>query len=312
MLSTIIAASLLTPTYFFEPGKTQVYDLSATFNGFLPLMGGQESKIVANFGMKVSGETPNKELKPRASVDLTSFSATLDGTVLPFTIDNVRAYFPKTTLSYSPGGKVLSTNAPDLVLPIRLPGLDAKHLPELVVLPVEFPENGVDTGQSWAFEKQLGDGIAKFSVTVDGVQGDELSATLTATQDFEYLEDEALQVPKDPKEAVSKVHTILKGNGKVVFRLKERSLKSYFLKGLATSEVTPIKGGASATRKLEIELKVARTTEAKQVAVERVRVEEQPAPWLSKLRLMANMASKAVTNSVSGLLAQIVALFGTR
>lgn len=309
----MIPLTLLTDiaTYSFPTGAAQQYDLAVVFDGFLPLMGGQNSKIEVTFGLAAKGEDLSADKKPQVSIDLTTFEAKLEGSPLPFTADNVKAYLPKTTLSYAPTGKVLKSNAPDLVMPVRLPGLDAKHLPELTILPIEFPEGGeFKEGTKWKFEKPLGDGVVKYEVTIKGIKGNTVDLALTATQELDYLEDEGLQVPTDPKKAVSKVHTSLAGTGSASFDLAAHHLTTYHLGAVANSKVTNISKGTQSDRVLNISLDM-KAHEGKVVSnqVAAAAPTWQQQAW-AKAKLGFQMASMWANKTVQPLLANLFAMLG--
>lgn len=255
MITIFACVALLPIRYDFSNLPVQKIELKVTFDGFLPLMGGSESKVETTFGLDAKNEGKDKQGRDQASINLTSFSGSIDGAPVPFTVDNVRAYFPKTTVSYLPTGKVVASNAPNLILPIRLPGLDAKHLPELTIFPIEFPEEGVEIGKSFAFSKDIGDGKAEYVVTPTAVNGNTLNLKLEVKQDYENLEDEALQIPKNPKNAINKVQTALRGEGTAEFNTTLNRVTSLKINALATSKVTPLStSGTASERKLKIEM----------------------------------------------------------
>lgn len=170
----------------------------------------------------------------------------------------MKSFFPKTTLSYSPEGKVLKNSAPDLQLPVRLPGLDVKRLPETIFMPVEFPAGGYELGKAFTYEKDFDDSKVHYTVTPQKLEGNTLSVLVTTKQEFEILEDEAKALTKNSEDAAWRVKTTANGKGTATFDVSGKFLKEMNLVADSESIASPLQGGSSETRKLKTTLKVTR------------------------------------------------------
>ncbi len=148
MLASLLVAALTPLTYRFDPGSVADYAITTGFSGFLPIFGGREGTAEIRLSVNLAGVAPSVEGHPQFDMDLTDAQVSLDGTTLPFTLDNVKGFFPKSTFTVSPFGRQLATTAPAIELPIRLPGLDVQRFPELSFLAVEFPSRRVPRGAS--------------------------------------------------------------------------------------------------------------------------------------------------------------------
>ena len=130
------------------------YDLRVVFTGMIPILGGNEGEADVRLGVQVQG-LGVKDNVAKATSELTSAKLIFNGGTLPLTLDNVKDFFPKTTVEFSPQGKILKSDAPDVDLPVRLPGLDVKRFPDITYLPVEFPNKELAIGDKWSFEKSF-------------------------------------------------------------------------------------------------------------------------------------------------------------
>jgi hypothetical protein len=128
-LLSLLALATITPVaYRFPLDRPLQYDVQVVFEGYIPLLGGQEGKVEVNLGVKVQGLAPDSDAKPRAASELNAFKILFNGADLTaIGLDSAKAYFPKTTVSLTPEGRVLKTDAPDVEIPVRLPGLDVKR-----------------------------------------------------------------------------------------------------------------------------------------------------------------------------------------
>lgn len=254
MLSACI--SLLTFAYSF-PAKLD-YDITLQFDGYLPIVGGTEGKVDAQIGLRVTPEKVDAEGNAQVSSELTAMVAKLDGEKLPFTVENVKGFFPKSTISFSPEGKILKNGAPDITLPFRLPGLDAKRFPETTFMPVEFPKDGMTVGTPFTYTKPFGDSLVTYKVTPAKVDDSKMTLDLVLTQSYETLEDEAKNLTTKEAEAAYRVKTTVSGSGTAVFDGEKHSLTTMSLSANSQSTVTPIKGGPTENRALKTTISVKR------------------------------------------------------
>ncbi|MCH8978701.1 MAG: hypothetical protein IH945_05595, partial [Armatimonadetes bacterium] len=175
------AALLFVPLqYGFEPGLKVTYDSEITFEGFIPIFGGNEGTVVVSMVVQVEGLEPEDGAPIRAANEITDFRVTFNDAVLPLDVTAVQDYFPRTTIALTPLGKIVKSDAPDIELPVRLPGLDVKRFPDITYVPIQFPEGGATIAKAWQFKKRFGesdvsytcsllsvtDGIAKISVQI--------------------------------------------------------------------------------------------------------------------------------------------------
>ena len=118
------------------------YALDVQFDGYVPVLGGIDGKI--DVALKIGGDglETRKLTKVRLAADLTDAEIRLDGEKMPFTVDNLRQFFPKNTIAATELGEMKENDAPDLKLPVRLPGLNAKRIPEISYMPIQFPADG--------------------------------------------------------------------------------------------------------------------------------------------------------------------------
>lgn len=253
----IALLALVAFEYNFATSPT-VYAVDLGLDGFLPIIGGMEGKVDAKFKVSVTGGSKDADGNYKASNELTSFEIRLDDEKLPFTLDNVKQFFPKTTISYLPNGRVVKNDAPDLQLPVRLPGLDVKRLPETTYMPVEFPEGGYEIGKPFSYSKDFGDSKVFYTVTPERVEGNTLFVSLTMKQDFETLEDEAKSVTTKTEDAFWKVKTSTQGKGTATFDISAKALKEMKITADSTSVAKAVKGSEEENRKLKSTLRVVR------------------------------------------------------
>jgi len=137
-----LIAALTIATYSPPAAEGWTYRVRLTFDGDLPLLGGQRGKAEVLLGLRAESTPASEALAAR--IEPQAFEIRFNGEPLPLTLDDARPYLPPTTLRYSPSGKVLSNDAPEPNIPVRIPGLHPKRLPETVLLPIELPEGAID------------------------------------------------------------------------------------------------------------------------------------------------------------------------
>ncbi len=256
MLSFVACAPLLQAAYTFPVDRKLPYDLTVTLDGHLPLFGGSKGVASVLMAVEVGGLLPDAEGNPRAYSDLKDFKISFNGAALPFTVENVRAYFPKTTISHSRFGRVLKTDAPDTQLPVRLPGLDAKRFPEISYLPIELPESELQVGKSWAFKRTFAGSELGYVVTPRKATEAAVEMDVRLEQATQTLENSAGDTVADPKEAARRVETTVSGTGAVVFSPALGLAPKVDVELSATSKVTELADGAISVRTLKTTLKV--------------------------------------------------------
>lgn len=256
MISLIAAVALVPLVYDFPKEKPLEYLVRVSFDGFLPVFGGQDGTAEITLGLTVLGLSPDDKSNPRLASELTTAKVKFMGESLPFTVDNVKAYFPRTTLAFSPQGKTVKTDAPDVQLPIRLPGLDVKRFPDLTYLPLEFPVDGVEMGKPWSFTKRLGGADATYTVTPTEISDELAKFKVEVDQTDTTLENEALELVKKDSDAKYQVVTVLKGFGTVIFDRRRSAAKTVRVDVQANGVQTDLKTKATTNRKLMTKLEV--------------------------------------------------------
>ncbi len=257
-MGPLLALALATAEYKIEPAAKHAYVMDAEFNGFLPILGGNEGKAEIRMGIAVEGES-RTENELKISSEISAFSIKFNGAPLPLGLDAVQDFFPKATVTLNRQGKVLANTAPNTPLPVRLPGLDPRRMPDITFVPLEFSSDEVKPGLTWKFERDFSGAPLAYSCRVESVEGDVAALSIAVKQEFTALENEGLEVVKKEEDAVASVKTIMTGEGKVWFNLTGGYALGSEMQNLAVSTVTPLKQGKKSERRLTTRLNVARS-----------------------------------------------------
>lgn len=256
MVSLVAAAVLASGAYRFDTTTKLDYDVNVVFEGFLPLLGGNEGVADVKMGVRVAGLEPD-DLGIRSTSELTAFEISFNGGKLPLDVESAKVYFPKTTVTSTNLGKVLKSNAPELNLPVRLPGLDVRRFPDITYLPVELSGKDLKVGENWKFERLFGDAPMQYDCTVSQLsEAGRATISVKVHQEYEVWEDETLEVVPEEKGATARVKTILDGSGNVIFDVTKGVAVGADMKNATISEVRDIKSGKLTIRKLNSTLKV--------------------------------------------------------
>lgn len=277
LTSWVLAGTLI---YAAPQGTTHDYTLKATFDGFLPILGGNTGVVETNMTVRVDGLTAGSESLKAAS-EITAFDIAFNGVKLPLGLESVQEFFPRTTIEFSPAGKISKTNAPDLTLPVRLPGLDAKRFPDITYVPIEFDAKTAEVAQEWTFERIFDGAPMVYRCRLESLTATHAVVTVNIAQELSYLENEALEVVKEEKDAYSRVRAKLTGSGQVIFEREAGAVARVVMTNDSVSQVTNIKSGDSIERKLKttfvVDRKGAKLPEAgvAQVQVREVSIWDQ-------------------------------------
>jgi hypothetical protein len=217
--------------YGLLPGVSAVFKVTVEFDGYLPLLGGKEGTAVVRMTVPVQGVADKDPAKLSAQSEIETFSISLNGAELPFTAQNVRGFFPKSTVRFLPYGKFLETDAPVKKLPVRLPGLDPQRFADITFLPLEFPPGGIEIGTAYRFEKPFSGQKVTYSATPVKIDEKALNLKIALSQ-----EDEAGS---------------LTGEGAATF---DRARGVFRLVEVSADSVT--KDSATVTRHLKTKLKI--------------------------------------------------------
>lgn len=253
LLATL--AALATIGYSFPSDKALTYDVSVGFDGYIPVFGGQQGEVNVLLSYAVKGEA-EQEGKAAVSGDITAFEVIFNGAKMPFQLESVKQYFPRTTVLYAPNGSILKNDAPDLQLPVKLPGLDVKRFPDITYLPIEFPEAGIEQGTAWTYRKSFGDSTVTYTITPTSVNDERVEMDVSLDQEYASFEDSSRNPTLSEPDADYKISTVVKGMGKATFSRVQGVVESFQVTADATSQATEIKTGNKEDRKLTTKLLV--------------------------------------------------------
>lgn len=260
MLPMLLMSSEPPMTYALSDGTRLNYTMQVVFEGLIPILGGQEGKVEANLGFLVDG-LKEADGRSRASSELSAAEFIFNGAKLPLGLENVQDFFPKTTISFLPDGAIKSTDAPDITLPVKLPGLDVKRFPDISYLPVQFSPDPLAMGLKWSYQKPFGDSTVTYTCEVSEIKDTEVRLNVRVLQNYTVFEDSSMNVVPDPatdseSDAENRVTTDVKGEGTATFDRKRGVFKNYEVKAEAVSKVVPLQGGTATERKLTTLLRV--------------------------------------------------------
>jgi hypothetical protein len=252
----ILPALVLALFQYALPAEPVAYTVEIGYKGFIPVFGGQEGTFKARLDVSVQSLSPDSEGRLRASSEVTGLKVWFNDAELPFGVETIQNYFPRTTIRHTANGKILDTDAPNVTVPVRLPGLDVKRFPDISYMPVEFPAEPLEPEKSWTFRKRFGDSDVVYTATPTAIDAQQIVLKLSAEQEYEVLEDEAKQVVADESAAAARVKTRLTADGVATFDRSRGLLLKLSLQGLAVSEVKELKSGQATKRELKSTLDV--------------------------------------------------------
>ncbi|MCZ7580169.1 MAG: hypothetical protein M5U21_05030 [Fimbriimonadaceae bacterium] len=294
---SLILAALLTPIqYNFPAQKPVVYEMKVSMQGYIPVLGGNEGTAELFLGIEVGALPPDSEGRLRAYNDLVEVKTVFNGATLPFGLDSIKSFFPKTTVSHSPHGKVLANDAPDVQLPVRLPGLDPKRFPEITYLPLEFPAEGVEIGKSWTFVRKIGPDDMVYTVKTHSLDDASAKFGVSVQQTSLTFEDEAGELVAEA-EGIRKVETTLTGQGEVHFDRKKGMATQVRVVTQAQGNVTDLSSKKVSQRQLTTTLDVRLRGTGPSIEPSPKKSSEA-AGWQSWLQRTADFATN-VSRSVS-------------
>lgn len=255
MTSTLALA--LTLGYSWQPGMTHTYTMNATFDGFLPILGGNTGVVDAMMKVRVDGASKDGA-NLRATSEVVDFTIGFNGARLPLGLSNVTEFFPKTTATFGADGTIVKTDAPDRRLPIRLPGLDVKRFPDITYLPIQFPTDGVEVGTAWQFAKPFDGAPLQYDCKVVAVRGNQVLISVNLKQTQEYLENEALEVVTNESDAAARVKAELVGSGTVVLNTERGVADASNISFTTVSRVTTLSTNETTDRRMVTNFVVTR------------------------------------------------------
>jgi len=253
MISLLLLSTLV--QYGFSPATMAAYDVTVAFEGYLPIIGGKEGKVDLEMSVLVEGQPADADGAAQVASEIRTFKMSLNKVLMPFTEKNVADFFPRTTISVSPFGKQLKTNAPDKVLPVRLPGLDVKRFPAITYLPIEFPSEGIEIGQPYHFKKAFGDTDVDYEVTPVSISDDEVGLKVHLSQTYVSFEDAVHNPVKEDKAAI-RISTDVTGDGTATFDRRVGLIKDTKLVADAVGKAVDVKTNESTDRHLKTTLTI--------------------------------------------------------
>ncbi len=254
MISFAVLAGL-TLSYAF-PNEPLEYSVSLLFDGYLPVLGGIEQKVKADMVLKVEVNS-RLDGKLEASTSLTSFQLSMMDlesktfALLPFSLENVKTYFPENKTTFLPNGRILGTTAPATDFPVRLPGLNTQHIPDVTFLLLQFPDGEIELGKPWKYMRKFGDVETFFEVFLEKVVDKRPLTGLNIRQSYKTYEDENKNPVNNPTEAELTVTTTVTGNGEAELTGTNGILKKAVVTAQAVSSVLNSKGQAQNERRLK-------------------------------------------------------------
>lgn len=232
--------------FSFAPSKVHLFDVDVQFKGYLPLFGGRDGEARVKILARAAGVEPKEAGNIAVESEIEEFSVEMNGNELPFTKDNVQAFFPKAIAEFKPFGEMVRNEAPKVGMPVRLPGLDSQRFPEVSYLPIQLPPTGAEVGKSYSFEKAFGGSPVKYVAKVDSITADIVKITFKLNQEFDSFENGFGNPVPSEKEASRKVVTVLSGEGTGEFSPKAGVFKAFSVTATSRAKVYDLKRTGSA------------------------------------------------------------------
>lgn len=254
MLPSLLVPILL--AYSF-PAETPIrYQVKVRFEGYIQLFGGKDTDVDVNMLVRAQGAAADSDGNPQVVSEIEEAKIAMNGAELPFDKSALLKFFPKTTISMSPFGRVLKTDAPDKPLPVKLPALHPQRFPDITYLPIEFPPVGVEVGKEFMFKKQFGDSDVTFRVTPKTISDERAEMDVHMEQTYVQFEDRFGNVVPEKDNPATKVATQVSGDGTATFDRKIGVVSKLMMVANAQSKVVNLTSSAESERKLKTTLSV--------------------------------------------------------
>ncbi len=230
-------------TYGLPNGASQ-YDLTLLYDGYLPFLGGFEQKAKVDISLSVEPKGAGE-----ATTSLRTLSAYLSNletgewVALPFNEQSAKDLFPTSTIKFDPSGRISATSMPKTELPVRLPGLDLQHIPDITFMLLELPAEPVEVGDTWSYSRRFGDSTVFYDAKYDGEDETGHRFRLTLRQDYETKEDENNNPTLEAKDVAQIVRTKVTGDGTVWFKGPKGWIVRAEVNAEAVSSVYNVKPG---------------------------------------------------------------------
>lgn len=262
MIALLCVAALIPATYRFDVGVPTRYVVEVGFNGYIPILGGTEGKVDVKMDVEVRGLEPDDKGRLRTASEIRDFELRFNEAKMPLGLSNVTDFFPKTTVTMEPTGRVLASDAPKTDLPVKLPGLEQDRFPEITYLPVELPTDGLEVGKAWRFERNFGKTPIRYEAKAVAIEGDDARIEVSIVQEYEVMEDASRNVVEKQADAEARVATRVTGKGVGTFDLRLGSFKDLEVVSTAVAKVTSLKAKTVSERNLRIRHRVRRVERA--------------------------------------------------
>lgn len=251
-------ARLMAPAplqYTFPTSGSESASVDITFEGDIPILGGQQGKAAASAVFNVDFASP-VDGKAKIIESLTQFKVNFNGFDLPLTLNDALKYFPKSSFLVGADGTYQGLTKTAITPPVRLPGLSVENVPRISFAPFQLPAGLAAVGDKADYDEPVPGGKQTVELTVASRTDDAVTLTVAYHSTTSGLEDSAQMVTTDPKSAANKVSTSDAGTGKAVFSLTKGMFTSVDLNDMAVTDVTAIDTGKKSQRRLARGVKI--------------------------------------------------------
>ncbi len=245
------------PGYDFPVGSEVKFNVKIEFDGFIPLFGGKVGKTDVDMVVRALGVESKKSGLQTVDSEIIELKAVAFGSTLPLNKNNIGQFFPRAKAVIGSNGAVAENDAPEVMMPVKLPGLDSRRLPEISYVPLVINLDAASSGKPYEFTRSFNGAPMKYKVTPT-VQNETTEAfDIEINQDSNGFED-AYGNPTSEALAKTKTKTVLTGKGKATFNLVKRLFDKVVVETAGETEVTNIKTGKTLKRSLKTTLIILR------------------------------------------------------
>jgi hypothetical protein len=230
--------------------------MTVKFEGYIPVLGGQSGTVEVGLKLAAVGKEPDSLGNPQVRSEIEDLKMVFNGATLPLGVKNIQAFFPPTTISLTPEGKILKTDAPEVKLPVQLPGLNPKRFPDISYLPIEFPAGGVDVGRAFTFKRAFGESEVEYTILPVKISADAIEMDVSMIQDYGGWEDDRHNPTSSAEGASFRLSTHVEGKGTATFSRLNMLVTSLHVDADAKTQVTSLKDQSASPRDLKTALDV--------------------------------------------------------
>lgn len=245
------------PHYDFPVNSETKFNVKVQFDGFIPLFGGRNGKADVSLVVKAASVLSQRADLQAVDSEIIELNAVAFGSALPLNKNNIGQFYPKATATFDRLGKVNFNSAPEVNMPVKLPGLDSKRLPEISYIPLILNSEAIMANKSYQFERTFNGAPLKYTVTPNTKNDHFITFDIAVTQQSSGFED-AYGNPAIEEGAKSKLATNLTGTGTATFNLDKNMFDKVVVETKAETDVTVIKTGKSSKRNLKTTLTIVR------------------------------------------------------